>query len=222
MELSHTEENYMKSIYHLSNHGTVSVSTNAISEQLQTTPASVSDMIKKLNQKELISYVKYKGVTIDKLGVKEALKIIRKHRLWETFLVEKLRFQWDQVHEIAEQLEHIKSPVLIKRLDDFLGNPTQDPHGDPIPTEGGVMIGSDKKVLIELKLAQKAIVVGVKDNSNSFLQFLNKVGIQLGTSLEVKEVFDFDTSKEVVLDGSKSLLLSKEALQNIFVKVVEL
>src|SRR6478752_3743676 len=139
MLLSLTEENYLKAIYHLSEDGTIDVSTNAISDALNTKPASVSDMLKKLSQKEVINYIKYQGVSLTPSGRKIALQIIRKHRLWEVFLVEKLKFNWDEVHEIAEQLEHIQSNLLIERLDEFLGFPPFDPHGDPIPNERGEM-----------------------------------------------------------------------------------
>lgn len=219
MNLSQTEENYIKAIYHLSNHGKVNVSTNAIAEQLATKAASVSDMIKKLAAKDLVEYVKYQGVMLQELGIKEALKIIRKHRLWEVFLVDKLSFKWDEVHEIAEQLEHIKSPLLVQRLDQFLGFPTHDPHGDPIPTKEGELPSSDKKLLNELKLNEEAVVIGVKDSSTSFLQYLNKLEIQLGTEIKVTSEFDFDQSKEVILSKKRKQILSKEVLQNIFIKL---
>ena len=220
MNLSQTEENYLKAIYHLSNHGKVNVSTNAIAERLSTKAASVSDMIKKLAAKNLIEYIKYQGVKIIDEGIKEALKIVRKHRLWEVFLVEKLAFKWDEVHDIAEQLEHIVSPVLVQRLDQFLGYPTHDPHGDPIPSIEGVLPTSNNQLLINLLENQKAIVVGVKDNSKSFLQFLNKVGIGLGTEILVKADFEYDLSKEVEVDQEKTLMLSKEVLQNIYIKSI--
>jgi len=220
LNLSQTEENYLKAIYHLSNHGKVNVSTNAIAERLSTKAASVSDMIKKLAAKNLIEYIKYQGVKIIDEGIKEALKIVRKHRLWEVFLVEKLAFKWDEVHDIAEQLEHIVSPVLVQRLDQFLGYPTHDPHGDPIPSIEGVLPTSNNQLLINLLENQKAIVVGVKDNSKSFLQFLNKVGIGLGTEILVKADFEYDLSKEVEVDQEKTLMLSKEVLQNIYIKSI--
>ena len=143
--LSLTEENYIKAIFQIGTTPESNVSTNALADSLQTKPATVSDMIKKLSHKKLIFYEKYKGVTLSASGAKEALKIIRKHRLWEVFLVNHLNFKWDQVHEIAEQLEHIKSSELVNRLDNFLGNPTIDPHGDPIPDANGqVQLGPSK------------------------------------------------------------------------------
>jgi len=218
LNLSQTEENYLKAIYHLSDHGKVNVSTNAIAERLETKAASVSDMIKKLAAKGLIQYVKYQGVQIIETGIKEALKIVRKHRLWEVFLVEKLAFKWDEVHDIAEQLEHIASPTLIQRLDKFLGYPTHDPHGDPIPSVEGIMPKANTNLLIDLSINECATVVGVRDNSTSFLQFLNKIDVSLGTEVCVQENFDFDGSKEVIINKKQEVILSKEALQNIYIK----
>lgn len=218
MNLSQTEENYLKAIYHLSDHGKVNVSTNAIAERLETKAASVSDMIKKLAAKGLIQYVKYQGVQIIETGIKEALKIVRKHRLWEVFLVEKLAFKWDEVHDIAEQLEHIASPTLIQRLDKFLGYPTHDPHGDPIPSVEGIMPKANTNLLIDLSINECATVVGVRDNSTSFLQFLNKIDVSLGTEVCVQANFDFDGSKEVIINKKQEVILSKEALQNIYIK----
>jgi len=218
LNLSQTEENYLKAIYHLSDHGKVNVSTNAIAERLETKAASVSDMIKKLAAKGLIQYVKYQGVQIIETGIKEALKIVRKHRLWEVFLVEKLAFKWDEVHDIAEQLEHIASPTLIQRLDKFLGYPTHDPHGDPIPSVEGIMPKANTNLLIDLSINECATVVGVRDNSTSFLQFLNKIDVSLGTEVCVQANFDFDGSKEVIINKKQEVILSKEALQNIYIK----
>ena len=218
MNLSQTEENYLKAIYHLSNHGKISVSTNAIAERLDTKAASVSDMIKKLAAKGLIQYVKYQGVQIIETGIKEALKIVRKHRLWEVFLVEKLAFKWDEVHDIAEQLEHIASPTLIQRLDNFLGHPTHDPHGDPIPSVEGIMPKANTNLLIDLNINECATVVGVRDNSTSFLQFLNKIEVCLGTEVCIQTNFDFDGSKEVMINKKQEVILSKEVLQNIYIK----
>jgi DtxR family transcriptional regulator, Mn-dependent transcriptional regulator len=167
--LTYTEENYLKAIYHLSDHGKSEVSTNAISDSLKTKPASVSDMLRKLSDKNVINYIKYQGVTLTAKGKKEALQIIRKHRLWEVFLVEKLKFNWDEVHEIAEQLEHIQSKLLIKRLDEFLGFPQHDPHGDPIPNEDGEMTPKKQVSLSEVRVGSQGIVMGLKETSPLFL-----------------------------------------------------
>ena len=163
-ELSFTEENYLKAVYHLSREIGESVSTNAIAESVSTSPASVNDMIKRLSSKNLLSHQKYKGAKLLPKGEKIALGIVRKHRLWEVFLVEKLNFKWDEVHEIAEQLEHINSPLLISRLDEFLGNPTVDPHGDPIPDENGRIKETVKASVAEVQLGAKGVVVAVSND----------------------------------------------------------
>lgn len=216
--LSQTEENYIKSIYHLSSGKTNSASTNALAEALNTKPASVSDMLKKLANKDLIDYEKYKGVTLTKIGLKEALKIVRKHRLWEVFLVDKLDFSWDEVHDIAEQLEHIQSTVLTNRLDKFLGYPKSDPHGDPIPSSEGEIISKNKSSLLELEKNTIAVVVGVKDSASSFLKYLNKIGISLGTELTVLEQIEYDQSLEIEIEAKKQII-SKEVAKNIYVSI---
>lgn len=216
--LSLTEENYLKTIYSLAVENSTAVSTNGISEYLDTRPASVSDMLKKLAQKELINYIKYKGVTLTEAGNREALKIIRKHRLWEVFLVDKMKFNWDEVHEVAEQLEHIKSPLLIKRLDEFLSYPRFDPHGDPIPTEDGELIMRETIMLQDLDHKKTAEVVGVKDTSTVFLKYLDKLGVRLGCKIEIIESIEFDQSLEIEIDNTHKRLISKEVAQNIFVE----
>ena len=173
------EENYLKAIFHLENDHGAGVSTNAIADKMDTRASSVTDMIQKLADKKVISYQKYKGDSLTKKGKSIAVNIIRKHRLWEVFLVEKLDFQWDEVHEIAEQLEHIKSDELIQKLDLFLGHPDFDPHGDPIPDRNGYIKPTEKKLLSKLKKNQRGICVGVKESSATFLQYLDtrKIGI---------------------------------------------
>ena len=215
--LSYAEENYLKAIYHLSEGGLKEVATNAIAEDLNTKAASVTDMIKKLAAKGAVSYKKYKGVNVSEEGKMEALQIIRKHRLWETFLVEKLKFHWDEVHEIAEQLEHIKSPLLIKRLDEFLGFPKFDPHGDPIPDEFGTFKTKAKTALLDMSLGQKGIMVSVKDDSTAFLQYLDKIGLYIGAQVTVVDKVDFDGSSEVRIDNKKTVFISKEASNNILI-----
>ncbi|MCX2744251.1 metal-dependent transcriptional regulator [Mangrovivirga sp. M17] len=215
--LSYTEENYLKAIYHLSSGGEHEVSTNSIAESLQTKAASVSDMLKKLSVKELVEYRRYKGVNISEEGKKEALKIIRKHRLWEVFLVNNLKFNWDEVHEVAEQLEHIKSPLLIKRLDEFLGYPSFDPHGDPIPDEYGVIKDKAKILLKDLEEGNEAIVVAVSDDNPAFLQYCSKLGIKIGTPLKAIDKLEFDNSMQLLLDGDQKINVSKEVSENIWV-----
>ena len=215
--LSYTEENYIKAIYKLSAEGDGAVSTNAIAEVMQTKAASVSDMLRRLNEKEIINYVKYRGVTLTETGRKTALQLVRKHRLWEVFLVDKLKFNWDEVHEVAEELEHITSELMIRRLDEFLGYPKYDPHGDPIPTEDGHMTMKQQVLLSELEPGQAGIVMGVKDSQPLFLQYLDKVGIYLGAKLKVTDKVAYDNSLEINLDSKKQLSVSAEVSKNIFV-----
>ena len=214
--LSFVEENYLKAIYHLSQTGDCDVTTNALAEEMKTTPASVSDMIKKLSKKKVVNYQKYKGVNVSEEGKLIALQVIRKHRLWEVFLVEKLSFNWDQVHEEAEQLEHIKSPLLIQRLDEFLGYPKYDPHGDPIPDENGQFTESKKEPLSEVPVGQLGVVVAVQDSGTAFLKYLDKVGIQIGSKIMVDELIEFDGSMDITIDQKKSITVSKTVAENIW------
>lgn len=214
---SYVEENYLKAIYHLSDHGQKSVNTNAIAEEMSTTAASVSDMIKKLSQKKAVMYQKYRGVNVSAKGKDVALQVIRKHRLWEVFLVEKLKFKWDEVHEIAEQLEHIKSPLLITRLDEFLGHPKHDPHGDPIPNENGEFSTLKKQGLDETETGLDARVIGVNDSSASFLKYLDKVGISIGTDIRITDKNDFDASLDILVNGTQNITISAVAATNISV-----
>ena len=214
-----SEENYLKTIYHLTSLSEVEVSTNAIAEKMETKASSVTDMLKKLAEKELIVYKKYQGVLLTDKGSHLAKMIVRKHRLWEVFLVDTLQFPWDEVHDIAEQLEHIKSEKLINKLDDFLGNPTEDPHGDPIPDAAGKIVKIDKLLLSELKENQTGICVGVKDSSAEFLKYLDKNSIALGVSIKVNSIENFDLSLNVRVNGS-DLLISNKIAGNIFIKMV--
>lgn len=215
--LTYTEENYIKTIYHLSGDENRDVSTNGISEVLKTKPASVTDMLKKLSDKSFVNYVKYQGVTLTKKGRKEALQIIRKHRLWEVFLVDKLKFHWDEVHEIAEQLEHIQSPILITRLDEFLGNPAFDPHGDPIPDQKGEFVLRKKHILSDMTVGFKGVVVGMLETSPAFLQYLDRLNICPGAKICIKERIAFDGSLEIVLQDDKKLVISFEVAKNLYV-----
>jgi DtxR family Mn-dependent transcriptional regulator len=176
-------------------------------------------MLKKLADKELIVYKKYQGVLLTEKGKLSAKMIVRKHRLWEVFLVDKLQFSWDEVHDIAEQLEHIKSEKLINKLDDFLDNPTEDPHGDPIPDVNGKIIKIEKLLLSELKENQTGICVGVKDSSAEFLKYLDKNKIALGVSIKVNSIEEFDLSLNVNVNGN-DLLITHKIAGNIFVKVI--
>ena len=215
---SYVEENYLKVIYHLSENGEKSVNTNAIAIELNTTAASVSDMIRKLSKKKAVDYERYKGVKVSDKGKEVALKVIRQHRLWEVFLVQNLKFNWDEVHEVAEQLEHIKSPLLISRLDEFLGFPKYDPHGDPIPDEDGNINSLKKQSLIESSIGDTGTVIGVNDSSSDFLKYLDKVGISIGTQLNILDKNDFDGSLDLKF-GEKTITISPIAAENIAVVI---
>lgn len=217
--MTFSEENYLKTIYHLTSNSDAGVSTNAIAEMMETKASSVTDMLKKLAEKDFVNYKKYQGVTLTDNGKLEAKMIVRKHRLWEVFLVEKLDFSWDEVHEIAEQLEHIKSEKLINKLDNFLGNPTEDPHGDPIPDAQGRIIAIEKQLLSELAQNQKGICVGVKDTSSAFLKYLDKQEIALGSSIEFLSKESFDLSLKIKVD-TKELTISNKIASNLYVKLV--
>ena len=212
-----SEENYLKAIYHLEIDVDKGVSTNAIAKKLDTKASSVTDMIKKLSEKELIVYKKYQGVTLTSFGKKTAVNIVRKHRLWEVFLVKKLNFSWDEVHDIAEQLEHIKSSKLIQQLDPFLGFPTHDPHGDPIPDKEGNLNVIEKRLLSTLLKNESGICVGVNDSSSDFLKFLDKKGITLGKLITVLEKEDFDDSLLIQID-QKKLSISNKIANNLYLQ----
>ena len=213
---SQSEEDYLKALYHLEI-DYEAVSTNSIADYLDMKPSSVTDMLKKLAEKKYINYEKYKGTSLTKKGRLIALSIIRKHRLWETFLVEKLGFGWDQVHIIAEQLEHIKSEELIENLDDFLGNPKYDPHGDPIPNKDGEIEKMNQKLLVELKTDQIGIITGVKKGTISLLNYLDKEKIKLGDSVKVIEILEFDGTCILEINKRK-LTFSEKICQNLLLE----
>jgi len=215
LELSYTEENYLKAIYHLSNGGASGVSTNSLADTMQTKPATVSDMLRKLSGKKLIDYEKYKGVNISEQGQQHALQIIRKHRLWEVFLVDILHFNWDEVHEIAEQLEHIKSPQLVEKLDAFLGYPTMDPHGDPIPdTHGHFNVGPTSPMSAFL-VGEKGVLTCVVSDDPRLLQYLDKLQIRLGTKMKILEKEEFDGSVKVEVENGEILYLSSQTVNQL-------
>lgn len=218
--ISQTEENYLKAIFKISEKTGRNASTNGIAKAMQTSAASVTDMIKRLSEKELINYEKYKGVTLTPAGNKIATSLIRKHRLWEVFLVDKLSFSWDAIHEIAEQLEHIKSSSLIERLDDFLNNPKFDPHGDPIPDADGNFAFRKQILLSELEPGERGVIVGVQEHSPTFLQYLDQMKLVLGVKVKVVERFEYDESIKVELKKSKPLTLSKKVSQNLYVQKI--
>ncbi|MEN0005412.1 MAG: metal-dependent transcriptional regulator, partial [Bacteroidota bacterium] len=194
-------------------------STNAISKEMQTSAASVTDMLKRLSDKEYIHYQPYRGVKLTDAGVRISTLLVRKHRLWEVFLVEKLHFSWDEVHEIAEQLEHIKSPQLVERLDSFLGQPKFDPHGDPIPDAEGNFTQRKQVLLSEMELGAKGTVVGVQEHSPAFLQYLDQLQMGLGAEVELLERFEFDESIQIRLNTTKEVMLSHKVSQNVFIQL---
>ncbi len=215
-----SEEDYIKAIYHLGIGDSNPVSTNAIAEKMDTKPSSVTDMVKKLSEKGIVNYKKYKGVSLTEIGTKTALTLVRKHRLWEVFLVEKLDFSWDEVHEIAEQLEHIKSEKLIDRLDKHLGFPQVDPHGDPIPSKKGEFKKSIKKLLNEVPIGTSGICVGVRDSSPPFLKFLDKNKIALGQPILVFDKEEFDGSFYIRTNGN-DIHISNQIASNLYLKITE-
>jgi len=214
---THSEENYLKAIYHLGLLSSEGISTNAIAKRLETKASSVTDMIKKLSAKKVLEYKKYQGVTLTDLGKKTAANIIRKHRLWEVFLVEKLKFSWDEVHDVAEQLEHIKSSKLIDELDAFLDFPKRDPHGDPIPDKEGNLHQIKKRLLSSMQPGEVGICVGVQDSSSAFLQFLDKQKIALGKRVEVLSKETFDDSLTIKIDA-KELSISNKIANNLYIQ----
>ena len=212
-----SEENYLKTIFSLSGELKAGVSTSSLAAHLDTKASSVTDMVQKLADKRLVNYTKYRGVTLTAKGEELAVRIVRKHRLWELFLFRTLGFKWDEIHQIAEQLEHIKSDLLIERLDWFLNYPQSDPHGDPIPDEKGNFPEAQSEPLSHLDKGTTGIVVGVDDKSSSFLAYLDKIGIQLGSEIEINEGYEFDHSADIKINGLKSVHLSSQAVQNILI-----
>jgi len=177
----------------------------------------VSDMIRKLSEKGTIDYIKYQGVQITDEGKKMALQVIRKHRLWEVFLVEKLGFHWDEVHEIAEQLEHIRSSPLISRLDEFLNFPKFDPHGDPIPDEFGVISSKPRSILSSLPAGTTCLLVSMRDTGIAFLNYLDRIPMAIGSDIKIQAIMEFDNSMEILVNGEKTLTISKQVADNLLV-----
>lgn len=219
MEISLTEENYIKAIFSINAiNGGLGVSTNDLSEHLNNKAGSVTDMLKRLSEKKLIHYQKYKAVFLSPKGEKTALTIVRKHRLWEVFLTEKLKFKWDEVHDIAEQLEHIKSDELVQRLDHFLGNPKFDPHGDPIPDSKGNLNTLKAKPLNEFKTKGTFVFMGVSEHSRAFLQHLTAVGLKIGDTIKVEELNAFDNSRKVKINKTASQYFSDKVSSHVLVE----
>lgn len=219
IELSYTEENYLKAIFSLSAKTESTISTNDIASKLNTKASSVTDMIKKLADKKLVNYKKYQGASLTNEGLKIAVSIVRNHRLWEVFLVDKLDFTWDEVHDLAEQLEHIKSDQLTEKLDAFLEYPTHDPHGDPIPDKDGNIDFGISETLSNMDEGITCVVVGVKDSSSLFLKFLDKSKIKLGSVIKAIHKEGFDNSMLVKIDNEERSL-SNQITKNLFIKKV--
>ena len=216
--ITRSEENYIKAILSINLEKNSIVSTNEIAKILETSAASVTEMIKKLQDKKLVIYEKYKGVKLSKAGRIKAFEILRKHRLWETFLVNKLDFSWGEVHDVAEQLEHIKSEKLTDKLDHFLNYPKFDPHGDPIPTKSGIIPSTKRITLSEMKINSKGIIMGVSLDNKEFLDHLTKISISIGTKIEAIDRIIFDQSMKIKIN-SKIEHISKEIANNILIKV---
>lgn len=216
--VSQTEENYLKALFHLTNEiqEKTEAGTNELAESLDVTPATANNMLKKLKEKELVSYEKYGKITLTENGRSLAVEIVRKHRLWETFLYEKLNFTWDEVHEVAEQLEHIKSAKLVEQLEKFLDFPEIDPHGDPIPNAKGEIKFVQRKTLAEIEVGETCKLIAVKDNSSSFLQYVVKLGLGLSSKIKVISRQDFDGLTEIEVNKVRSSI-SKKVAQNLFV-----
>ena len=217
--ITRSEENYLKSIFLVFMQTQNNVSTNEIANLLDTSPASVTEMIKKLQDKSLVIYEKYNGVRLSKLGEKKAIAIIRKHRLWETFLVNKLDFSWSEVHEVAEQLEHINSEKLTDKIDQLLNYPKFDPHGDPIPSKNGIFNFQERVSIFEMDVNEEGIIMGVSLDNKDFLDHLTKLKISIGTKVKVIEQIKFDQSMKISFD-SKTEHVSKEIAENILVKIL--
>lgn len=221
LKLTQSEENYLKVIFHLSGKEHDKVLTNSLAEKLCTKASSITDMLKRLSDKKLISYKKYNGCDLTSKGESIAIQIIRKHRLWETFLVSKLSFGWEEVHDVAEQLEHIQSSKLIDCLDELLDYPKFDPHGDPIPDKNGnITYRKSKIILIESALNTLVEVVDVNEDSLSLLKYLDGISLKIGSNLKVLERFPFDDSMKVEING-KQLNMSKKVAENIGVRFIE-
>ena len=212
------EENYLKAILSISLNEDGKVSTNAIANEIGTSAASVSDMLKKLGEKKLIKYEKYKGVELSKLGQNKAVMILRKHRLWETFLVNKLDFNWGEVHDVAEQLEHIQSSELIDRLDIFLEHPKFDPHGEPIPNKEGKIASTNTTPLNELQVNTKGKIMGVSLDEKDFLDYLTKLNITIGTEVILIEKVSFDKSLSIKIENTKQHI-SSDVAKHLLIKI---
>lgn len=214
----HSEENYLKTLYKLEGSQVKKVNNIALSKSLDLNPATVLEAVRKLSAKKLVETLPDKTIQLTEKGRKKALSIVRKHRLWEVFLVDKLAYKWNEVHELAEQLEHIESDDLIKRLDAFLGYPAVDPHGDPIPDENGKLKKMKTQPLTAAPLKKRVTIIALGNSSDEFLRYLDKIGITIGDTVEVSEIEAFDKSL-TVLHKKSSFSLSNQAASFLLVNV---
>lgn len=212
-------EDYLRSIYKLQ-HGDEAVATSRIAAALGIRPPSVTDMVQRLAHDGLVQYQRYNGVRLTAAGRRLALGVTRRHRLWEMFLVRTLNFSWDEVHVVADLLEHATPPLLESRIDEFLGHPSVDPHGDPIPSIHGALPPSTGVCLNALPAGAHATVVRVVDDSPEALQMLAQLGIQLNRKLKVINVAEYDGSLHVRI-GTRQAFLSKELAAIIYVAVAK-
>ncbi len=216
--VTQSEENYLKTIYQLGKQGTEVVSTNAIADKVMAKASSVTDMVKKLADKKLVNYIKYQGVNLTQSGRLAAALVIRKHRLWEVFLVEKFNFSWDEVHDIAEQLEHVKSLKLVNALDAFLGYPTHDPHGDPIPDKNGNCSPIQSINILDVEMGKAGVLSFVKNSSDSFLKYLNKNKLAMGDTIEVMDFEPFDGSL-TIKTKAQTIIISNKVAKNLYISL---
>ena len=216
--IHHSEENYLKTLFKLENKQEKKVKNVALSKALNLNPATVLEMVRKMSERKLVEVLADKTIQLTDKGKKKALQIIRKHRLWEVFLVDKLNYKWNEVHDLAEQLEHIESDDLVKRLEIFLGFPSADPHGDPIPDENGKIKKIKTQALTEAPLKKKLTVIALGNSSDEFLKYLDKMGLAIGDTLVISDIEDFDNSV-TILHKKKSLTLSKEVASSLLVAV---
>lgn len=215
--LTTTEENYIKALLRISVEGDGEAGTNQLAARLEVRPATVTDMVKKLSEKGLVDYKRYGKIKLTVKGRAKATEIVRKHRLWETFLYDKLEFSWDEVHDVAEQLEHVQSDKLIEQLDKYLGYPEFDPHGDTIPKANEEFVQEDRKSLADSKVGIPYSVIAVKDNSQEFLQYASRLGLTINSELTVLEHFTFDNSLAISIQGD-TINVSKKVAENIYIK----
>ena len=214
----HSEENYLKTLYKLEDKQIKKVNNIALSKALELNPATVLEAVRKMSEKKLVTVLSDKTIQLTDKGKKKALQIVRRHRLWEVFLVDKLNYKWDEVHHVAEQLEHVEADGLTERLEAFLGNPTVDPHGDPIPDENGKLKKIKTQPLAEAPLNKKLTIVALGNSSDEFLKYLNKMGLSIGDVIQVTEVEAFDKSL-TISHKKKPLILSNEVASHLLVNV---